>query len=76
VVAANFGGFPEVVDPERTGLLVPPRDPHALAAAVGALLSDPQRRAALAAAAPAWAAQFSWPAVADRVEAAYRAALC
>jgi glycosyltransferase involved in cell wall biosynthesis len=75
VVAANFGGFPEVVDPERTGLLVPPRDPHALAAAVGALLSDPQRRAALAAAAPAWAAQFSWPAVVDRVEAAYRAAL-
>jgi glycosyltransferase involved in cell wall biosynthesis len=75
VVAANFGGFPEVIDTGRTGLLVPPRDPQALAAAVDTLLSDPQRRAELAAAAPAWAAQFSWPAVVDRVEAAYRSVL-
>lgn len=74
VVASRFGGFPEVVDEGRTGLLVPPRDPAALAAAVRGLLDDPARRAAMAAAGPAWAAQFAWPAVADRVEAAYRAA--
>ncbi|NNJ10926.1 glycosyltransferase family 4 protein [Chloroflexales bacterium ZM16-3] len=72
VVASRFGGFPEVVDEGRTGLLVPPRDPQALADAVNALLSDPARRAAMAAAAPAWAAQFAWPAVTDRIEAVYR----
>ncbi|NJL34635.1 MAG: glycosyltransferase family 4 protein [Chloroflexaceae bacterium] len=71
VVASNFGGFPEVVDDGCTGLLVPPRDPDALAVAVASLLHDPTRRAAMAAAAPAWAAQYFWPAVTDRVEAAY-----
>ncbi len=75
VVATRFGGFPEVVDEGRTGLLVPPRDPTALAAAVNTLLNDPARRAAMAAAAPSWAGQFAWPAVADRVEAAYAIAL-
>ncbi|HWP85726.1 MAG TPA: glycosyltransferase, partial [Terriglobia bacterium] len=75
VVASRFGGFPEVVDEGRTGLLVPPRDPQALAAAVRELLEDPARRRAMAAAAPAWAAQFAWPAVADRIETAYRSAL-
>lgn len=75
VVASRFGGFPEVVDEGRTGLLAPPRDPVALAQAVNALLDDPARRRAMADAAPVWAAQFAWPAVADRVEAAYRAAL-
>jgi glycosyltransferase involved in cell wall biosynthesis len=75
VVASHFGGFPEVVQHGQTGLLVPPRDPAALAAAVRALLDNPARRAAMAAAAPDWAAQFSWPAVTDRVEAAYLAAL-
>lgn len=71
VVASRFGGFPEVVDEGRTGLLFTPRDPAALAEAARALIDDPARRAAMAAAAPAWAAQFAWPAVADRVEAAY-----
>ncbi|MEN9935784.1 MAG: hypothetical protein RLZZ387_2363 [Chloroflexota bacterium] len=75
VVASRFGGFPEVVDESSTGLLVPPRDPAALAEACRALLHDAPRRSAMAAAAPRWAAQFAWPAVADRVEAAYRAAL-
>jgi glycosyltransferase involved in cell wall biosynthesis len=75
VVATRFGGFPEVVADGQTGLLVPPRDPEALANAVNSLLSDPVRRAALAAAAPVWAAQFAWPAIVDRIEAVYRAVL-
>lgn len=73
VVATRFGGFPEVVAEGQTGLLVPPRDPAALAAAVNELLADPDRRAAMAMAAPAWASQFAWPAVVDRIEAVYRA---
>jgi D-inositol-3-phosphate glycosyltransferase len=71
VLASNFGGFPEVVQPGITGLLLPPGDPAALARAVNELLADPPRRRTMAAAAPAWAARFSWFAVADRVEAVY-----
>ncbi len=71
VIASHFGGFPEVVAEGRTGLLFPPRDPLALAEAVQTLRADPVQHAAMAAAAPAWAAQFAWPAVTDRVEAVY-----
>jgi glycosyltransferase involved in cell wall biosynthesis len=40
VVATNTGGIPEVVVPGETGLLVPPRDPRALAQAMFRLLQD------------------------------------
>jgi glycogen synthase len=40
VVASAVGGIPEVVVPERTGLLVPPADPRALAAALNRVLGD------------------------------------
>jgi glycosyltransferase involved in cell wall biosynthesis len=42
VVASNVGGIPEIVIQGRTGLLVPPGDPHALAAAVQSLGSPAQ----------------------------------
>jgi glycosyltransferase involved in cell wall biosynthesis len=41
VVATNVGGNAELVVTERTGLLVPPRDPNALAAAIEKLLCAP-----------------------------------
>ena len=40
VVAANDGGVPELVEEGRTGLLVPPGDVAAFAAAVRRLLED------------------------------------
>jgi glycosyltransferase involved in cell wall biosynthesis len=43
VVASRVGGIPEVVDHGRTGLLVPPRDPAALAEAIGVLLDNRER---------------------------------
>jgi glycosyltransferase involved in cell wall biosynthesis len=43
VVASNVGGLPDTVQHGETGLLVPPGDPAALAAAVTELLTDPLR---------------------------------
>lgn len=40
VVASAAGGIPEAVVDQQTGLLVPPNDPGALAAAVSTLLAD------------------------------------
>ena len=44
VVATDVGGIPDVVRHQHTGLLVKPDDAKALAQAVFALLSDPERR--------------------------------
>ena len=51
VVATNIRGCRQVVDHEVTGLLVPPRDPNALARAVLRLANSPAERAAMASAA-------------------------
>jgi glycosyltransferase involved in cell wall biosynthesis len=50
VVASRVGGLVETVVEDRTGLLVPPDAPSALADALEALLTDPNRRLALGAA--------------------------
>jgi glycosyltransferase involved in cell wall biosynthesis len=41
VVASRIGALPELVEHERTGLLVPPGDAAALAAATRRALEDP-----------------------------------
>jgi glycosyltransferase involved in cell wall biosynthesis len=49
VVATDVGGTAEAVEDGHTGLIVPARDPGALAAAIVELLDDPARRARLGA---------------------------
>lgn len=44
VVASAVGGLPELLDHGNCGLVVPPRDPAALAAALRRLLDDPDLR--------------------------------
>jgi hypothetical protein len=51
IVASAVGGIPEMLEHDRSGVLVAPDDPGALAAAVGELLEAPQRARALGAAA-------------------------
>jgi glycosyltransferase involved in cell wall biosynthesis len=40
VIVSHVGGLPEIVQSEETGILVPPKDPEALAAGLTRLLSD------------------------------------
>lgn len=75
VVASRSGGIPDVVRHGETGLLVPERDPAALAGAVARVLDDPALAARLAAAARAAVdASFSPGAVARTFDAVYRRA--
>jgi glycosyltransferase involved in cell wall biosynthesis len=41
VVASRVNGIPELIEDRKTGLLVPPRDPQALVAAIREVLNDP-----------------------------------
>jgi alpha-maltose-1-phosphate synthase len=72
VVASDVGGIPEVVADGVTGLIVPPRDEAALAAAVNALVREPARAAALGARGRERAvADFSWAKIAAQTADLY-----
>jgi glycosyltransferase involved in cell wall biosynthesis len=67
VVASDVGGLRDVVAHGVTGLLVPPADPGALAAALDRLLDDPETRLAMGEMGRRQARQFEAAAVAPRV---------
>jgi glycosyltransferase involved in cell wall biosynthesis len=72
VVATRAMGNPELVSHEEHGLLVPPRDPEALAAAVLRLLADPTWARAMGRAGRARVvAGFSTGAKVERLEGLY-----
>jgi glycosyltransferase involved in cell wall biosynthesis len=67
VIVTGVGGLPEVVAPGKTGFIVPPSDPGALAAAVGRFFDEgwSERMA------PHFAAErerFSWRRMVDAIE--------
>ena len=73
VVATRMAGMPELVIDGETGLLVPPRDPHALAAAILRLHADPTWRHELGRAGRKRVeAEFSLDAKVDATERLYR----
>jgi phosphatidyl-myo-inositol alpha-mannosyltransferase len=71
VVASNIEGYASVITHDVDGVLVRPRDPEALATAIGALLRNADARAALGAAARRRAEAYSWPHVTRRVLSYY-----
>ncbi len=71
VVASNIEGFAGVMTHEEEGLLVKPKDPAELAAAITTLLRDPKLRAEFGQRGQALAQHYSWDHVAHRVLSYY-----
>ncbi len=72
IVASDVAGVPDVIEGETNGLLVPDRDPVALAAAITRLLLDPDLTARLGAAArQRIEAELTWDTTADQFEQVY-----
>ena len=72
VAATAAGGVPEVIENERTGLLVPVGDAEALGMAIARLFADPALAARLAAAGLARAPDFSIERTVDGTMAVYQ----
>jgi phosphatidyl-myo-inositol alpha-mannosyltransferase len=75
VVATDIPGYREVVSDGTEGLLVPPRDPEALAAGLVRVLTEPGLAARLSGAGRERARAFDWPVVVDRLEQLYGRAI-
>jgi phosphatidylinositol alpha-mannosyltransferase len=71
IVASDIHGYKGVVRRGREALLVPPREPKAIAGAIARLLNDDELRAGMAAAGRERADEFSWPRVTAKVDDFY-----
>ena len=75
-VATRVGGVPEALVDGETGMLAPIGDAAALGDALGALLADPARAAAMGARAQSrWSERFTAERMVRETEALYRAEL-
>lgn len=72
VIGSDVGGIPEVIDNWKTGVLVAPKDPEALANAIHALYVDDELRNKMGEAGREFALMRDWSVVADRVSSLYR----
>ncbi|MFE3293557.1 glycosyltransferase family 4 protein [Rhodococcus sp. NPDC059234] len=71
VVASELDAFRRVLRDGTAGMLVPVGDSDALAGALDALLSDPDRRRALIDTATEVVAEYDWPVVAEQILRVY-----
>ena len=60
VVASHIGGVPDAVAHNKTGLLVPPGDKPALAAAFTRLIESPELRRSMGEAGRLWVGKYRW----------------
>ncbi|HOT93736.1 MAG TPA: glycosyltransferase family 4 protein [Methanoregulaceae archaeon] len=73
VIVTDVGSIPEVVEDGRTGYIVPPRDPEALADAILKLLQKKPLRIIMGTAArEKMTRELSWGPISERTIAAYR----
>ena len=72
VVASNIAGYSDVVAHERNGLLAPPRDTTAIAAAISSIVDDPDLARRLSDAGKPVARDHRWQRVASEVEDYYQ----
>ncbi|HEX2319937.1 MAG TPA: glycosyltransferase family 4 protein [Streptosporangiaceae bacterium] len=75
IVASDLDAFGRVLRGGRAGELFASGDPADLAAAIGRLLDDPQRRASLSAAASAAVRDYDWSKIARDVVKVYQAVM-
>jgi starch synthase len=76
VVASAVGGIVEVVEDGKTGLLVPPARPDALAEALNRVLANPGVAREMGRAGRRRVeAHFSWASIAERTEQVYAEAI-
>jgi glycosyltransferase involved in cell wall biosynthesis len=76
VVVTDTGGFPETVEDGRTGYVVPPRDPKALADAILRVLEKPEAAEAMGQNAARQADTiYSWNRIAARTVEVYNSAI-
>ena len=71
IVCSDIHGYKGVVRRDRDALLVPPREPKALAGAIGRLVTDDALRSAMAASGLERAQEYSWERVTAKVEDYY-----
>ena len=75
VIASAIAGYSDVVTDGVDGVLVPPGDPQRLAEELQRAHHEPDRLAAMGAAARRSAQRYAWPRVADRVRDVYDRAI-
>ncbi len=75
VISTNVGGVPFLVEDGATALLVPPRNPEAMAGAALRVLGDPVLADQLRTAGIERARRYAWPQVREQLFAAYAHAL-
>ncbi|HWO16450.1 MAG TPA: glycosyltransferase [Solirubrobacterales bacterium] len=75
VIASAIAGYSDVVTDGVDGVLVPPADPQRLAEELQRAHHEPERLAAMGAAARQSAQRYAWPRIADQVTEVYEQAI-